>query len=198
MVKVNAGAVVLAGAAGAARVAREGERWGVGGDNISDDVARTVAAWWQSSGSVGSALAALASGADVSVDDVAADCAALLRGTVTVAEANTLSALRAWAIARDAECVLWVCVDCMLAHHYPGEGEASGECEPWALLDEGVVTAGLDCGTPDHHAADPNAHYEGCDRRDFDAGDCEGCGSALAGERYAFTWWPDTSPAGMG
>lgn len=188
MVKVVSGAGVR-GAAGEVRVERECERWDVGGDVISDDVARTVAAWWQSPGGVGAALAALASGAEVSLDDVLADCAATARTATTPLDTLSLAALESWARERDSVCVLWVCSDCMLAHHYPGEAEASGECEPWGAITEGVVTAGLDCGTPDHYALDPDAHYGGCERREFDTGDCEGCGSALAGERHAFTWW---------
>ena len=46
---------------------------------MPDSMARTVASWYQSSGSVGSVLASLASGSDVARDALAEDIAATAR-----------------------------------------------------------------------------------------------------------------------
>lgn len=76
-----------------------------------------------------------------------------------------------------------VCQCCMLVH-------ANGECcdddahdtEPWAQLPEGW-----------HPAMGVEDHNDGCDRDNCECGDlgfswqsCDGCGSALGGDRYAF------------
>lgn len=92
---------------------------------------------------------------------------------------------------------LWVCQCCMLVH-------ANGECcpddshggdgiEPWATLGDGVeVAMGLDV---EEHAEDCQIRITGerpvdyecdCERSEFSQSQCEGCGSYLHGERFAF------------
>lgn len=95
----------------------------------------------------------------------------------------------------------WVCQCCMLSH-------ANGECcaddehggdgiAPWSDVDDRYsVTMGL---LPvEHHyscavyeAGKFPSDYDGCDceRDSFSSWPCEGCGSSLAGERWAFTLW---------
>lgn len=48
------------------------------GSDLADNLAVTIASWWQSPGTVGRHLAALASGAPVSSDDLIADVEATL------------------------------------------------------------------------------------------------------------------------
>jgi len=92
---------------------------------------------------------------------------------------------------------IWVCQCCMLDH-------ANGECcaddqhggdgiAPWATLaaDE-HVTMGLLTDEHDEEcprrAGDREAECD-CERREFSTSQCEGCGSWLAGDRYAFAAW---------
>jgi hypothetical protein len=114
---------------------------------------------------------------------------------------------------------LWVCQCCMLASangeccqdHARDESERvtepgnfyTGPIQPtpmpWARYAdrEGHETMGLlnsehdeDCDVfktgirPDDYECD-------CETRDFSWSSCDGCGSSLGGERYAFTWWSD-------
>lgn len=89
---------------------------------------------------------------------------------------------------------IWVCQCCALSH-------ANGECcaddshggderEPWSEIGPDVeVTAGLldeqhECGVT---FADRDECE--CERREFSWSRCDGCGSFLAGHRYAHTLW---------
>lgn len=85
---------------------------------------------------------------------------------------------------------IWVCDDCMIAHHYPGENESTGE--EWRNYSDGSITAGILCDKgEDHYWEDEEDHSENCERQDFSWSRCDGCGSTLGGSRYAFTVWED-------
>lgn len=64
---------------------------------ISDEVAKTIASWWQSSGTVGSALASLASGAAVDRDYLYEDIAATGR-TALPMWPRELEMMATWAL----------------------------------------------------------------------------------------------------
>lgn len=70
---------------------------GDAGRVISTSCAATVAAWYQSSGTVGSVLAALASGRWVAREDLLGDIAATRR---QVGNDAALEALECWAMSR--------------------------------------------------------------------------------------------------
>lgn len=94
-------------------------------------------------------------------------------------------------------CNMWVCRCCMLSH-------ANGECcvdddhggdgiEPWADVDFAAgysVTMGL---LSEEHAdgCTEADREEGCDceHDTFSKSRCDGCGSFLHGDRFAFTLW---------
>lgn len=92
-------------------------------------------------------------------------------------------------------CDIWVCQCCMLMH-------ANGECcpddshggdgiKPWALIDGTgyAVTMGM---LPEEHDEMCEDNYEcDCEHDTFSSSRCGGCGSWLAGDRYAFTLWLD-------
>ena len=72
-----------------------------GGEHeIDDDVAVTIASWWQSPGSVGSALAALASGAPVEYEELADDIYRTRPEASTPLDRLTLGMLSTWALRR--------------------------------------------------------------------------------------------------
>ena len=88
---------------------------------------------------------------------------------------------------------IWVCVDCMLAHHYPGEYEDSTG-EEWCNYPDakmGDITAGTICdrADDDFHVYESDEHSEECETISFSWNPCEGCGSKLGGARHAFTIW---------
>lgn len=87
---------------------------------------------------------------------------------------------------------VWGCIDCTLTH-------ANGECgenpdrEPLGLIKPGEeLTMGLPAGEHADSCTEVDRE-EGCDceRQEFSNSDCDLCGSALAGERHAFTVWFD-------
>jgi hypothetical protein len=92
--------------------------------------------------------------------------------------------------------VIWVCQDCMFAH---ANGESPidpdpTQPEPWALDDGADVTMGLSWDEHDDPAGCEAAFNSGsdqcdCEHRSFSWSACEGCGSSLGGDRYAFTYW---------
>lgn len=94
-------------------------------------------------------------------------------------------------------CNMWVCRCCMLSH-------ANGECcvdddhggdgiEPWSDVDFTAgysVTMGLLDEEHQCHDEDRNRADEcDCERREFSRSRCDGCGSHLHGDRYAFALW---------
>lgn len=91
---------------------------------------------------------------------------------------------------------LWVCIDCMLMH---ANGETSGEVdrEPWSLWSaDDEITMGM--RWEDHECEDPEETFRNggecyCETQDFSWSDCDGCGSTLGGERFAFTGWVEES-----
>jgi hypothetical protein len=103
-----------------------------------------------------------------------------------------------------AQGVLWVCVDCYQAAHGIDEHERGEpyptDPRPWALwLDRDDMTylevaPGIlaeehaeHCDTRKGTASDD---YEcECEHATFSPNPCDGCGSPLAGEREAATWW---------
>jgi hypothetical protein len=89
---------------------------------------------------------------------------------------------------------IWVCICCLLSH-------ANGECcdsdshggdgrEPLSLIGEGYSIA---LGISDDEHADECGRGEecDCDRDHYSTRTCEGCGSALEGERHAMTLFND-------
>lgn len=89
--------------------------------------------------------------------------------------------------------VIWVCTDCLFAHHDALE-DLETDREPWALLKLGQhVTQGIIAA--DHHPmCSESDREEGCycEFMAFSNSSCEGCGSSLAGDRAAFTLWSET------
>jgi hypothetical protein len=86
------------------------------------------------------------------------------------------------------EGVIWVCVDCMLTEAN-GETTENPDREPWNLWkqDDAEITMGM---VREEHTDGCSFDDDcGCDQIPFSSSDCEGCGSQLAGERHAFTWW---------
>jgi len=89
---------------------------------------------------------------------------------------------------------LWVCQGCMLMHaNGEDEGRPADMPEPWALwADEpaGSVTMGAAVhgasGTDDECADDDDCE---CEHVTFATSRCGACGTHLAGDRYAFTYW---------
>lgn len=97
---------------------------------------------------------------------------------------------------------IWVCQCCALIH-------ANGECcpdddhggdgiEPWsAKPDEYSVTAGLLASEHNGNCevyklgAWPVNYECDCERIEFSGSSCDGCGSHLAGSRYAHSYWLD-------
>lgn len=70
------------------------------GPEISDCVAVTVASWWQSPGSVGRHLAAVASGAPVEYSDLADDIHMTRRVARDERDRRGLDCLSTWALDR--------------------------------------------------------------------------------------------------
>ena len=87
--------------------------------------------------------------------------------------------------------VLWVCVECLFAREGDGAEPCGCEppCVPWSREPATDVTAGLDCGIPDHWSDEHDEHSEQCETRDFSWSPCDGCGCPLGGTRHAYTWW---------
>lgn len=85
---------------------------------------------------------------------------------------------------------LWVCVDCLLVRE-TGESTEAPDREPWTALPDADVTLGALCEIDkgEHYATDPDGHAEECERLSFSRLACDACGSALAGERHAYTLW---------
>jgi hypothetical protein len=93
---------------------------------------------------------------------------------------------------------IWVCLCCLFAREGDGcAGQHEHTDEPWALIDSDPsvrVTAGMSW---EEHAGDcanrraTHSRIDDCDceRDSFSASSCDGCGSALAGERHAYTLW---------
>jgi hypothetical protein len=96
---------------------------------------------------------------------------------------------------------IWVCMCCMLT-------DANGECcaddshggdgiEPWSDVNaQFEITMGL---LAEEHHEECQVRITGgwlvdyecdCERREFSWSSCDGCGSSLAGSRYAFALWP--------
>jgi hypothetical protein len=105
---------------------------------------------------------------------------------------------------RNDAILIWVCMCCMLSH-------ANGECcaddghggdgiEPWSDVNaQFEITMGL--FAEEHHeecqvriTGDWPVNYEcECASNEFSTSKCDGCGSWLAGSRYAFALWPRSS-----
>lgn len=77
-------------------VAEAVENWIMFGDSISNSVARVIASYWQSSGSIGSVLAAYASGASVSKSSIKSDILATIKDCGNNADTIELKALLAF------------------------------------------------------------------------------------------------------
>lgn len=78
----------------------------------------------------------------------------------------------------------WVCVDCHMVHHTGEAPDMPEGCEPWSKLEEGqTATSGL---LREEH--DCEEGYS-CEYDSFSWSDCDGCGSLLGGERFAYTVW---------
>jgi hypothetical protein len=88
---------------------------------------------------------------------------------------------------------LSVCTDCMLAH---ANGEfdpdrPESEPEPLCLIEPGYSVT---MGSLDHRDTCTEADREvgcECDQFGFRTSKCEGCGSWLAGDRFALALWKD-------
>ena len=90
---------------------------------------------------------------------------------------------------------IWVCVDCMFEHHYPGE-YADSTGKEWCNYPDakmGDITAGTICGRADndYYMCESDEHSEECGTISFSWSRCDGCGSTLGGTRHAFTIWEE-------
>lgn len=98
-------------------------------------------------------------------------------------------------MARQPQGIIWVCTDCL---HTEANGEElpdrdPEQPEPWALDPGGDVTLGI-LNEEHDPECDPQERAEngcGCDHREFSWSRCEGCGSTLGGERFAYTYWAE-------
>jgi len=88
---------------------------------------------------------------------------------------------------------IWVCACCLFAREGDGDGcYGNGGCEgdPWSKVDFGagfkvalgLVAAEHDCGR--EHGTE--VEECDCEHRPFTQYACEGCGNALAGDRWAY------------
>lgn len=92
--------------------------------------------------------------------------------------------------------VLWVCIDCTIAHEHgevPPDRPADLP-EVWSLLPGTELTVGMaweqhaeDC--PNRDAGVSRDADCDCERDDFSTRACDGCGDTHHGERHAYTWW---------
>lgn len=98
---------------------------------------------------------------------------------------------------QDTTTTVYACVDCTQLHAN-GEMNTTPDCEPWNLTDSDPTVANVSMGMMDsaHDCEDPEAcresyaySGEGCEHIAFSTSPCGGCGSQMAGERYAFTLW---------
>ena len=86
----------------------------------------------------------------------------------------------------------WVCVDCHMMHHTGESPDMPEDCEPWSKLEEGqTATSGLlreehNCGW---EFDELNQCENECETDTFSWSDCDGCGSTLGGDRFAYTVW---------
>lgn len=84
---------------------------------------------------------------------------------------------------------IWVCVDCMMTRE-TGEPCENVDCNPWSrITDDQTVTFGI---IEPEHTADCDTMDCDCAYDSFSTAPCEGCGTDLAGARYAYTLWDPT------
>lgn len=105
-------------------------------------------------------------------------------------------------------CTIWVCQDCLLHHANGecgnchenilaiGEGEDAHDREPWCWIDNADQQVTMGSRQEEHICGRQNGTYFDecdcdCEMNTFSWHSCDGCGSRLAGERYAFTLWFD-------
>lgn len=88
---------------------------------------------------------------------------------------------------------LWVCSDCYMEHHYPGEAE---RCDGLTLATR-YGSAELTDNTCAEHDGDSETECQYCGQADYENGvtefskaPCDGCGSVLAGRRERLAYWP--------
>lgn len=91
-------------------------------------------------------------------------------------------------MATETATTYWVCEDCLMAQAGYDEHELGRafECDPLNLIPaDAVVTDGL---LREEHDCDGEPECD-CETVDFSRSSCDGCGSHLAGSRYALTVW---------
>lgn len=84
---------------------------------------------------------------------------------------------------------IWVCTCCALEHANgeccPDEDHGGDGVAPWSAVDDRYrVYMGLSREEHDEGCV-PDDECD-CERREFSSSSCDGCGSYLAGSRYAF------------
>lgn len=89
-------------------------------------------------------------------------------------------------MTRYAQGVLWVCVECLMAREADDTEEYPNA---WSREPDIDVTLGQLYEA--HDCDDPTSGICSCDHRNFSTSRCDGCGSHVAGERFAYTWWTD-------
>lgn len=79
---------------------------------------------------------------------------------------------------------IWVCIDCHLSYM---TGEAP-EVPVWTITDTKFVSPGF---MLEEHVGETDCYYSECEceTKSFDSTSCDGCGSTLAGQRHAYTYW---------
>lgn len=101
---------------------------------------------------------------------------------------------------------LWVCYDCLIANVNDEWPQSFPEMQPelrrwweydrplpWSIEFDTDVTPGL----MDEHHGDWCIDRDACECAgiEFSHSACHGCGSQLAGSRFAYTWWLPTPVA---
>lgn len=89
----------------------------------------------------------------------------------------------------------WVCIDCHMVHHIGDEHEVLSGLEVWNTIeDDQTYTSGLlqedhQCGWEEMDSNDEPPCDGECETATFSWADCEGCGTNLGGQRFAYTVW---------
>ena len=102
-----------------------------------------------------------------------------------------------------ADCLgrIAVCECCMYIHANGECGDHEHEHEPLSVIGDGLtITMGLLAEEHEDGCTEADREADRCDCEGpwFSWSSCEGCGSPLGGDRYAFTMWREPAPVPQG